>query len=79
MGVREGSLQRVQVGDQLGDVVLEVAGERVAGLADLFRKIWRLGSAGVEVPLTVARDSAVTQVRVRSGDRSNFLKKPSLQ
>jgi S1-C subfamily serine protease len=66
-------------GIQLGDVVLEVAGERVAGLADLFRKIWRLGPAGVEVPLTVARDTAVTQLRVRSGDRSDFLKKPSLQ
>jgi len=66
-------------GVQLGDVVLEVAGERVAGLADLFRKVWRLGSAGVEVPLTVARDGGLAQVRVRSANRSDFLKKPPLQ
>jgi S1-C subfamily serine protease len=66
-------------GVQLGDVVLEVAGERVTGLADLFRKIWRLGSAGVEVPLTVARDAGLAQLRVRSANRGDFLKKPPLQ
>jgi S1-C subfamily serine protease len=66
-------------GVQLGDVVLEIAGERVAGLADMFRKVWRLGSAGVEVPLTVARDSNVTRLTVRSANRGDFLKKPQLQ
>ena len=62
-----------------GDVVIEVAGERVAGLADMFRRVWRLGSAGVEVPLTVARDGGLSRLQVQSADRSNFLKKPRLQ
>jgi len=66
-------------GVQLGDIVLEVAGERATGLADLFRKVWRLGQAGVEVPLTLARDGGIAQVVVRSADRSDFLKKPPLQ
>jgi S1-C subfamily serine protease len=66
-------------GVQLGDVVLEVAGERVDGLADLFRKVWRLGTAGVEVPLTLARDRGLAQLTVRSANRSDFLKKPQLQ
>ncbi len=66
-------------GVQLGDVVLEVAGESVSGLADLFRKVWQLGPAGVDVPLTVARDSGLAQLVVRSADRSDFLKKPPLQ
>jgi S1-C subfamily serine protease len=66
-------------GVQLGDVVLEVSGERVSGLADLFRKVWGLGAAGVEVPLTVARDGALAQLLVRSANRGDFLKKPSLQ
>src|SRR6266536_5132060 len=66
-------------GVQLGDVVLEIAGERVSGLADMLRKVWRLGSAGIEVPLTVARDRDVTQLTVRSANRSDFLKKPQLQ
>ena len=66
-------------GVQLGDVVLEVAGERVSSLANLFRSVWRLGSAGVEVPLTVARDAQVLRFNLRSADRNNFLKKPQLQ
>jgi S1-C subfamily serine protease len=66
-------------GVQLGDIVIEVAGERVSGLADMFRKIWRLGPAGIEVPLTIARDSELTQLNLRSADRSDFLKKPQLQ
>jgi S1-C subfamily serine protease len=66
-------------GVQLGDVVLEVAGERVDGLADLFRKVWRLGAAGVKVPLTLARDSGFAQLTVHSANRSDFLKKPQLQ
>ena len=66
-------------GVRLGDVVIEVAGARVVGLADLFRKIWDLGSAGVEVPLTVARERELSQLKVRSADRNGFLKKPPLQ
>jgi S1-C subfamily serine protease len=61
-----------------GDIVLEVAGERVFGLADLFRKLWRLGSAGVEVPLTLARKGTLTRVRVHSVDRNELLWKPKL-
>jgi hypothetical protein len=45
----------------------------------MFRKIWRLGPAGVEVPLTLARDSELTQLKLRSADRSDFLQKPQLQ
>ena len=66
-------------GVRLGDIVVEVAGERVTGLADMFRKVWRLGPAGVEVPLTLARDSELTLLKLRSADRGNFLKKPQLQ
>ena len=66
-------------GVQLGDIVLEVAGERVGSLANLFRSVWRLGDAGVEVPLTVARDAQVLRLNLRSADRSSFLKKPQLQ
>jgi S1-C subfamily serine protease len=66
-------------GVKLGDMILEVAGERVTGLADLFRKIWRLGKAGVEVPLTVTRDTQILHLQLRSGDRNDYLKKPQLQ
>jgi S1-C subfamily serine protease len=32
-----------QAGVHVGDVVIEVAGEKPAGLADLFRRVWSLG------------------------------------
>ncbi len=66
-------------GVRLGDIVIEVAGERASGLADMFRKVWRLGPAGVEVPLTVARASELMRLKLRSADRGDFLKKPQLQ
>ena len=36
----------------------------------LFRKIWSLGNAGVEVPLLVYRDGRTFEVTVTSGDRT---------
>jgi hypothetical protein len=44
----------------------------------MFRKVWALGEAGVEVPLTINRAGRVMEVRVRSGDRRDFLKGPVL-
>jgi S1-C subfamily serine protease len=67
-----------RAGLQTGDVLLEVDGARIAGLADLFRKIWRLGVAGVEVPLTVAREGKGMRVAVQSIDRGDLLWKPHL-
>jgi hypothetical protein len=37
-----------------------------------------MGQAGVEVPMTVARDGKPLELRVPSGDRNRFLKGPSL-
>ncbi len=67
-----------RAGIRTGDAVIEVAGERVAGLADLFRRIWRQGEAGTEILLTIARKGAPQRVRVRSIDRAAFLRRPRL-
>jgi S1-C subfamily serine protease len=72
----EGPAARAGVED--GDVVVEVAGRRPTGLADLFRRIWALGPAGVEVPLTLTRDNSLVRLTVRSADRGDFLLKPRL-
>jgi len=61
-----------------GDVVLAVAGAEVSDLADLFRRVWARGHAGVEVPITVFRDGQTMELRVQSGERDRFLKGPSL-
>jgi S1-C subfamily serine protease len=65
-----------QAGVQLGDVVLEVAGEPVSDLADLFRRVWSTGCAGAEVPLTLARGKSTSRIRITSADREDFLHKP---
>ena len=67
-----------RAGGQAGDLVLGVAGERTASLADFLRKVWRLGGPGVEVPLMLARQGDVLRLSVRSADRNDFLKKPRL-
>jgi S1-C subfamily serine protease len=61
-----------------GDVVLAVAGQEVSDLAGFFRKVWSLGKAGIEVPLTIYRDGRTIEIHVPSGDRNRFLKGPSL-
>ena len=44
-------------------------------------QLWRaalIGVAGCEVPLTIVRTGARINLRLRSADRADFLKKPSL-
>ena len=67
-----------RAGAMLGDLILEVAGEPVTGLAAMFRRIWSIGPAGSEITLTLSRRGASSQIRIRSADRNDFLKKPRL-
>ena len=61
-----------------GDVVVAVNGDRISTLAGIYRKVWMLGQAGVEMPLTLYRDGVTFDVRVNSSDRAKFLKGPRL-
>jgi len=67
-----------RAGIEAGDIVLEVGGAPVGDLADLFRTIWALGRAGVEVPLTVWREGETRRITVRSAARDDFLKQPRM-
>lgn len=67
-----------QAGIQVGDLVLNVGPKRVHSLPDLFRTVWELGPAGVDVPLTLSRAGDVLRITVKSGDRNDFLRKPKL-
>jgi len=71
-----GPAQRANL--QTGDIVLAVADHEVSDLADLFRRIWALGPAGVDVPLLIYRDGRTLELSVRSGDRLRYLKTPRL-
>ena len=59
-----------------GDLIVKVGGRVPADLAQLYRIIWSLGPAGVEVPMTVLRDDRALEFRVRSMDRYVYLRGP---
>jgi S1-C subfamily serine protease len=61
-----------------GDVVLAVKGQKVTTLGGFYRRVWALGQAGVEVPLTLYREGVTFDVRVNSSDRAKFLKAPRM-
>jgi S1-C subfamily serine protease len=68
-----------QAGLRRGDVISDVADEQVHGLADFYRKVWRSGPAGAEIPMRILRGGRDTWLRIKSADRNSFLKKPQLQ
>ena len=66
-------------GMRRGDVLAGVGGSEIESLGDFYRKIWSRGPAGVEIPIEIVRDGRAIGLRVRSADRSSFLKRPRLQ
>lgn len=68
-----------QAGLRRGDVIAEIRDSDVDGLADFYRKVWKSGPAGAEIPLRVLRDGRDAWLRVKTADRASFLKKPQLQ
>ena len=62
-----------------GDIVMSLAGKEIGDLGSLYRSIWALGPAGVEVPMVVFRDGRSMTINLRSADRASFLKKARLQ
>jgi S1-C subfamily serine protease len=63
-----------RAGLKKGDIIVGVGGEKVAGLADFYRKIWKQGEAGAVVPLDVLGDSGVRRVDVTSMNRNDHLR-----
>jgi S1-C subfamily serine protease len=63
-----------RAGLRVDDIVLAVAGQEVASLADFYTKVWSRGAAGVDVPLRVLRGAQVRNVTLRSIDRMQYFK-----
>lgn len=62
-----------------GDMVLMVDGKEVNSLSDFYRKIWGVGNAGVEIPLTILQGVKVREITVPSAERQRTLKLKSWQ
>jgi S1-C subfamily serine protease len=63
---------------QTGDVVLAVKGEKVTTLLAFYRKLWALGIAGVDVPLTLSSRGVTFDVTLKSVDRAKMMHAPKL-
>ncbi len=61
-----------KAGLKTGDIILSVEGKAVNNLADLYRKVWAVGEAGVPVPLGVLQGVQVLDITVRSIDRDRY-------
>ncbi|MCZ7566872.1 MAG: S1C family serine protease [Burkholderiales bacterium] len=64
-----------RAGVRAGDVVLGVGATPVKTHAELYRSVWALGPAGVEVPLKVLQDGGTKDLLVKSIDRADFFRK----
>lgn len=73
---KRGPARRAEL--KIGDIVLAVDNHEVRELADFYHRVWALGAAGVNVPLTIHREGDTFDVTIRSGERSQFLKQPNL-
>ncbi|WJR79265.1 S1C family serine protease [Bradyrhizobium sp. NP1] len=61
-----------------GDVIVAVNGDKVTSQAEFYRKMWALGAAGVDVPLTIYHEGVTFDVVLASTDRTKLLKGPRL-
>jgi S1-C subfamily serine protease len=66
-----------EAGLRPGDIILTVNLNAVHGLADFYRKVWALGKAGVDVPLSILQGTRMRDIKVHSADRyESFRVKP---
>ena len=61
-----------RAGIKPGDFILSIDNEPVNRLSDMFRKVWSMGSAGVEIPMIVSTSGQVRSCKINSIDRAVF-------
>jgi serine protease Do len=63
-----------KAGVRNGDIVVGVAADPVKTHEELYRRVWGLGAAGIEVPLKILQGADVREFRLRSIDRFQYFK-----
>jgi len=62
-----------------GDIILGLAGEKVEKLPEFYQRLWAAGAPGVEITLKVLKGTEVRDVKIRSIDRfDNIKRKPTI-
>jgi len=65
-----------EAGLNVGDIIVGVGEDRVDNQSDFYRNVWKLGPAGVVVPLRVLKSGNVREVTVKTMDRMSAMRKP---
>ena len=63
-----------KAGVRNGDVVVGVGADPVKSQEELYRKVWALGAAGIDVPLRILKGADVRELRLRSIDRFQYFR-----
>ena len=66
-------------GLQNGDIISELDGDEITGLADFYRKLWTKAPVGAQFSMRIIRGGRENWVRIKTADRDSFLHKPQLQ
>lgn len=66
-----------QAGVAAGDIVLGVGNDKIADQSEFYQQVWKTGPAGTEIPLRLLKGGNVQDMRIRSIDRNEFLRKPT--
>jgi S1-C subfamily serine protease len=62
-----------------GDIILAMGGQKVERLDDFYRRLWSSGAPGIEVDLKVLHGTEIRNVKIRSIDRVEMIrKKPTI-
>jgi S1-C subfamily serine protease len=68
-----------KAGIAAGDIILQISGRGVETLPDFYKRLWAAGAPGVEVTLRVLKGTEVQDVKVRSIDRFEVIRrKPTI-
>ncbi len=63
-----------RAGVRSGDIVVGVGGESVKSHEELYRKLWGLGAAGIDVPLKVLQGVDLRELKLHSIDRFQYFR-----
>ena len=61
-------------GLKVGDIILRIGGQQIAGQVDFYRKLWSKGPAGTEIPLSVLQGAQMKDFVIRSMDRAQHVR-----
>lgn len=63
-----------RAGLQVGDVIVKVNGYTIATMIELYRTAWSVGDAGVDISMTLLRETYAFELALKSEDRYSRLK-----